>query len=75
MITPSVRKPPGGSTMITQGSKPGPNTAYRNVPFPSTSRMAPIATRATVDRSPMPSASSAERPTPFFAEKASCVRG
>src|SRR5574341_652858 len=67
-----VKKPPGGSTMMTHGSYRGPKRLTpRNVPLPSTSRTEPMISRVITNPIPMPTASSTERPTGFFPAKAS----
>jgi hypothetical protein len=58
MITPSIKNPPGGRIMITQGSKRSPNSDTPNrVPVPSTSRAAPRQNSANANPIAMPTAS------------------
>ena len=69
---PSTKKPPGGSTMITQGWKPAPNSVMPNsVPAPRISRTTPSASRPMVKPTPMPAALIIAGSGGFFAACAS----
>src|SRR5210317_1724040 len=72
-MTPSVRKPPGGNIMMTQGSKFSPKSFIPNsAPSPRISRTAPSENSASMNPPAMPSASITARRVGYRDANASC---